>query len=136
VIGAPAAFTAGQEVSFRQLAARPLVLAARPNGLRVALDQASRRAGVQLQVAVESDSLLVMKDLVVQAGLSTVLPRQAVHEDLALGLLSAARLVKPTVPRTLSLIASGRRPGSAATRTVAREIREIVQHALLRTAWR
>ena len=91
---------------------------------------------MQLRVAVESDSLLIMKDLVVQAGLCTVLPRQAVHEELALGLLSAARLVKPTVPRTLSLIASVRRPGSAATRAVARELRDIVQHTLVHTAWR
>lgn len=136
VIGAPGAFRPGQEISFRQLAERPLVLAARPNALRVALDLPSKKAGVQLRVAVESDSLLIMKDLVVQAGLCTVLPRQAVHEELALGLLSAARLVKPTVPRTLSLIASVRRPGSAATRAVARELRDIVQHTLVRTAWR
>lgn len=136
VIGAPGAFKPGQEISFRQLAERPLVLAARPNALRVALDLPSKKAGVQLRVAVESDSLLIMKDLVVQAGLCTVLPRQAVHEELALGLLSAARLVKPTVPRTLSLIASVRRPGSAATRAVARELRDIVQHTLVHTAWR
>jgi hypothetical protein len=36
----------------------------------------------------------------------------------------------------LSLIASGRRPGSAATRAVAREIRDIAQQTLVRTAWR
>lgn len=136
VIGAPGAFKPGQEITFRQLAERPLVLAARPNALRVALDLPSKEAGVQLQVAVESDSMLIMKDLVVQAGLCTVLPRQALHEELALGLLSAARLVDPTVPRALSLIASVRRPGSAATRAVAREIRDIVQHTLVRTAWR
>ncbi len=136
VIGAPGAFKPGEEISFRQLAERPLVLAARPNALRIALDLPSKKAGVQLQVAVESDSMLIMKDLVVQAGLCTVLPRQALHEELAMGLLSAARLVNPTVPRALSLIASVRRPGSAATRAVAREIREIVQHVLVKSAWR
>ncbi len=135
VIGAPGAFLPGQEVSFRQLAERPLVLAARPNALRVALDLPSKKAGVQLRVAVESDSLLIMKDLVVQAGLFTVLPRQALHEELALGLLSAARLIKPTVPRTLALVASSRRLRNAATRTVAREIRDIVQHTLVNSAW-
>ncbi|MFT3956107.1 MAG: LysR family transcriptional regulator [Piscinibacter sp.] len=136
VIGAPGAFRPGQEISFRQLAERPLVLAMRPNALRVALDLPSKKAGVQLRVAAESDSLLIMKDLVVQSGLFTVLPRQAVHEELALGLLSAARLVKPTVPRTLSLVSSVKRPGSAATRAVARELRDIVQRELVRSAWR
>ncbi|MBX3604336.1 MAG: LysR family transcriptional regulator [Piscinibacter sp.] len=136
VIGAAGVFRPGQELAFRQLAEQPLVLAARPNGLRVALDQASRRAGVQLRVAVESDSLLIMKDLVARAGLYTVLPRQALHEELESGALSSARLVKPTVPRTLSLIASGRGPGSAATRAVMHEIRAIVRQSLLRTVWR
>ncbi len=135
VIGAPGTFPKGQELRFRQLAEHPLVLAARPNGLRVALDQVSRRVGIQLKVAVESDSLLIMKDLVVQAGLCTVLPRQAVHEDLELGRLSAARLVAPMVPRTLSLVTSSRKPGSDASRTVAREIRDIVQRRLLPDAW-
>lgn len=96
VIGAPGAFQSGQEIRFRQLADYPLVLAARPNGLRVALDLVSRRIGIELQVAVESNSMLIMKDLVVQAGLCTVLPRQAVHDELEVGLLSAARLTTPT----------------------------------------
>ncbi|MCB2003911.1 MAG: LysR family transcriptional regulator [Burkholderiaceae bacterium] len=136
VIGAAGMFQPGQQLRFRQLADYPLVLAARPNGLRVALDQASRRAGVQLKVAVESDSMFIMKDLVVQAGLCTVLPRQAVHDDLAHGQLSAARLTTPMVPRLLSLMSSSRKPGTAATRAVAREIRDIVQHTLQHTAWR
>lgn len=136
VIGGPGIFQPGQALRFRQLAERPLVLAARPNGLRVALNQVSRRVGVQLQVAVESDSMLIMKDLVVQAGLCTVLPRQAVHDELQAGLLTAARLTAPMVPRILSLITSNRTPGTEATRAVARQIRDIVQTRLLPTVWR
>ena len=71
-----------------------------------------------------------------QGGLYTVLPHQAVHDDLEHGLLSASRLVKPGLPRTLSLATSSRRPGTAATRAVWREIREIVQTVLVRTVWR
>ena len=68
VIGPPGSFRkVGREIAFKQLAELPLVLAARPNGLRVALDQLCRRVGVQLRVVVESDSLLIMKD-VVRAG--------------------------------------------------------------------
>jgi DNA-binding transcriptional LysR family regulator len=137
VVGPPGSFRKdGREIAFKQLAELPLVLAARPNGLRVALDQLCRRVGVQLRVVVESDSLLIMKDVVVQGGLYTVLPNQAVHEDLQQGLLMASRLVKPTLPRTLSLVTSSRRPGTAATRAVWREIREIVQTVLVRTVWR
>lgn len=135
VIGPPGLFAPGQTLGFRQLAERPLVLAARPNG-RAPFDQASRQTGVQLNVLVESDSLLIMKTLIQRAGLCTVLPRQAVHEELARGELSAAKLVRPTVPRVLSLIVSHRGPGSAATTAVARELRALVDDTLRGTVWR
>lgn len=137
VIGPPGAFRGtAARLSFRQLGSLSLVLAARPNGLRVELDALCRRTGVDLRIAVESDSLLVMKDLVVQGGLYTLLPRHAVHEELAHGLLASARLVDPGLPRTLSLVRSSRRPGSAAVRTVARELRDIVQGTLVNSVWR
>lgn len=132
VIGPGGMFAPGQTVSFRQLADIPLVLAARPNG-RAPFDQASRQTGVQLNVAVESDSLLVMKDLILRAGLCTVLPYQAAHEELGRGLMSAAKLVRPTVPRVWSLVTSPRSPASEATRAVARELREVVQREFVPT---
>jgi LysR family nitrogen assimilation transcriptional regulator len=132
VIGPPGAFhPQGRDMTFKQLAQLPLVLAPRPNVLRLELDLLCRRAGVQLRVLVEAHSLLIMKDLILRSGLYTLLPRQAVYEELAHGLLDAARLVSPGLPRTLSLLSSPRGPGSAATRAVSREIREIVQASLL-----
>lgn len=132
VIGPPGAFQLkGRDMTFKQLAELPLVLAARPNGLRLELDQLCRRIGVQLRVVVESDSLLIMKDLIVRSDLYTLLPRQAVYEELEHGLLDAARLITPGLPRTLSLLSSSRGPTSAATRAVSREIREIVQTSMV-----
>lgn len=131
VIGPPGSFQPkGRDISFRQMVQLPLVLASRPNGLRLELDQLCRRVGVQLRVLVESDSLLIMKDLIMLNGFYTLLPRQAVYEELEHGLLDAARLVTPDLPRTLSLLSSPKGPSSAASRAVSREIREIVQTAL------
>jgi DNA-binding transcriptional LysR family regulator len=134
VIGPAGMFAPGQTLSFRQLAERPLVLATRPNG-RAPFDQASRHTGVQLRVVAEADSLLIMKALVLDAGLCTVLPRQALHDELDRGLMSAARLVRPTIPRVLSLVSSARNPGSEAARAVARELRELVDDSLRDGAW-
>lgn len=137
VIGPPGAFTAdAPPVPFRQMAALPLVLASRPNGLRNALDQMCRRAGVQLRVEVEADSMLTMKDLVFRGGLYSVLPYQLVHEELAAGRVSCAPIVRPTVPRVLTLAMSSRQPASAAIRAVAHAIRQIVQAELVPTVWR
>jgi DNA-binding transcriptional LysR family regulator len=137
VVGPPKAFGKhARELAFRSLAELPLVLASKPNGLRVALDQVCRRTGVRLRVAAEADSLLTMKELVVQGGLYSVLPHQLVQEQLAQGAMSAVRLVKPAVPRTLSLATSSHHPGTLATRAVWREIRDIVANSLVHTVWR
>jgi LysR family nitrogen assimilation transcriptional regulator len=137
VIGPPGAFApARRELPFKALASLPLVLAPRPNGLRVALDQVCRREGVELQVAVEADSLPTMKDLVQHGGLYTVLPHHLVHDELQAGALTASRLSRPGFPRILSLAASTRHPGSAATRAVWREVRDVSQAHLAGKVWR
>lgn len=137
VVGPAGAFAPDQtEIDFKQLAELPLVVASRPNGLRVALDQSSRQAEVKLNVVVEADSLLTMKDLVLQAGLYTVLPHHVVHEEVLAGRMSAAHLVRPELPRVLSLVITAHHPATAATRAVAHEIRELVQRELVGAVWR
>lgn len=121
---------------FKRLAGLPLVLASRPNGLRTALDEICRRVGVQLLVAVEADSMLTMKGLVMHGGLYSVLPCQLVHEEPAAGRMSAAGIVRPTVPRVLTLALSNRQAGSAAVRAVAQAVRGIVRESLVKTVWR
>lgn len=137
LVGPPGALAPdAPALPFKRLAGVPLVLASRPNGLRTALDEVCRRVGVQLQVAVEADSMLTMKGLVMHGGLYSVLPYQLVHEELAAGRLSAAGIVRPTVPRVLTLVLSHRQAGSAAVRAVAQAVREIVRDALVKTVWR
>ena len=105
VVGPAGAFAPGQtEIGFRQLAELPLVVASRPNVLRVALDQLSRQESLQLKVAAEADSLMTMKDLVREAGLFTILPHHVVADDVAAGRMAVVRLVRPELPRTLSLV--------------------------------
>lgn len=129
VLGPPGAFRTGQTLTFRQLVEYPLVLAARPSAIRASLDQISRKAGVALRVAAESDSAMVTRELV-RAGLFTLGPREDVQEEIDLGLLTCARLTRPAVPRHLSLITSTLGPASAATRAVARELRAVVTEVL------
>ena len=136
VIGPPNTFSrSAATITLAELAALPLVLAARPNGLRVELDQICRRSGVVLDVKAESDSLLVMKDLLVQNAMFTLLPRQAVHEELRHGLLSAARLLEPDLPRRLCLLTGGREPRSLAVQATARAIKALVRRAEIRRIW-
>ena len=136
VVGPAGAFAPGQtEIGFRQLAELPLVVASRPNVLRVALDQLSRQESLQLKVAAEADSLMTMKDLVREAGLFTILPHHVVADDVAAGRMAVVRLVRPELPRALSLVLTAKHPASAAMRAVAHEVRELVQHRLVPAVW-
>ena len=137
LVGPPGALAQdAPALPFKRLAGLPLVLASRPNGLRTALDEVCRRVGVQLQVAVEADSMLTMKGLVMHGGLYSVLPYQLVHEELHAGRMSALGIVRPAVPRVLTLVLSHRQAGSAAVRAVAQAVREIVRESLVKTVWR
>lgn len=112
-------------VPFKALAGVPLVLPATPNGLRVTLDQLSRRHGIQLDIVMEVDSSGSMKDVALSGHAYTLLPLMAVKDELARGTLGAARVVKPGIRRTIALALTTQRPLSRAARHVASRIRAL-----------
>jgi LysR family nitrogen assimilation transcriptional regulator len=127
---AGATLLAERSVNFRALAGVPLVLPSAPNGLRVMLDQLSRRHGVRLQVVMEVDSSVSMKSVALSGHVFTLLPLMAVKEELALKTLGAARVVKPAIPRTIALALTTQRPMSRAARHVAARIRVLAPHLI------
>lgn len=112
-------------VPFKALAGVPLVLPSTPNGLRVTLDQLSRRHGIQLDIVMEVDSSGSMKDVALSGHAYTLLPLMAVKDELARGTLGAARVVKPGIRRTIALALTTQRPLSRAARHVASRIRAL-----------
>jgi LysR family nitrogen assimilation transcriptional regulator len=112
-------------VPFRALGGVPLVLPSTPNGLRATLDQLSRRHQVQLQVVMEVDSSGSMKDVALSGHAYTLLPLMAVTEELGRRTLGAAKVVKPTIRRTIALALTTQRPLSRAARHVATRIRTL-----------
>lgn len=116
---------AQDSVAFRALAGVPLVLPARPNGLRTMLDQLSRRHGVQLDVVMEFDSAAGMKDVSLSGHAYTLLPLMAVKDELARRTLAAAKIVKPAIRRTIVLALTTQRPLSRAARFVAARVRSL-----------
>jgi DNA-binding transcriptional LysR family regulator len=108
---------------FRDLGKVPLVLPGMPDGLRLMLTQAARQAGIELDMAIEVDSLTAMKEIVATGGGYTVLTRQAVAAELELGRLAIARIVEPVLTRTLVLATTTHHPLTSASRAVADLIR-------------
>jgi DNA-binding transcriptional LysR family regulator len=119
--------TAGPEVEFARLDDLPFILPGAPNGLRNALDATARARHITLGPVIEADSLPLMKSLVANERLYTVLPLHAVWQEVEDGRLQATRIVNPSLQRTISMaMARSKGPGRAVA-VVAREIVGMVE---------
>ena len=136
LIGAPGdRLTRAPEVPFAALDGLPLVLPGAPNGLRTALDSLSRQEKIGLQPLLEADSLPVMRSMVAEANLYTVLPIHTVWQEVRDGRLQAARLISPTLQRIVSMeLARAKGPGKAVS-AVAAEIQALVDEGARRGMW-
>jgi LysR family nitrogen assimilation transcriptional regulator len=117
-------------IPMSELAALPLVLPSREHGLRQHIEAAVAQAGIALQVGVEIESLVHMKELVRGSDRFTILPLAAVREEIRQGSLVARRIVDPVLRRPVALAISADRPLSQGARRVAEIVETAVQRAL------
>lgn len=133
LVGKPQAMSAlglGASVAFRALVDLPLVLPSAPNGLRTTLDMLERQRNVRLDIVMEVDTLTAMKDVAMSGHAFTLLPMQAIKEEIESGRLAAARLDKPVIRRIVALSFTRQRPLSRAARLVGSRARELVSGLL------
>jgi LysR family nitrogen assimilation transcriptional regulator len=126
----PAGVGAGS-VATARLAEIPLILPARPHGLRVLVDDALGKLGISARVEFEVDAMPATLNLVEEGVGYTVLSESAVKHLLIAGRIRSWPLTGPTLMRELMLATSTQRPMSVGTRLVTRLIRDQVQ-AILR----
>ncbi|WP_149536360.1 LysR family transcriptional regulator [Siccirubricoccus phaeus] len=112
-----------------------LVLTGRQHGLRLLIDRAARLHGVTLDVAVEADSLEVLKALVLRGVGATILPLGAVQGEIAAGKLMAAPIVTPGLSRRLVLAQPLAGPGSGAVQHFTQLLRAEVAAMLRDGLW-
>lgn len=124
-----------EPVDLAALATHPIVMPVAGHGLRVIIDQACARATVSLDVAVETNSMRLQKQLVIAGYGWTILPSAGVADDVARGILSAAPVSAPTMSRLVVLgrQRSGRIP--PAVETVAHELVEVIHSVVACGAW-
>jgi LysR family transcriptional regulator, nitrogen assimilation regulatory protein len=79
---------------------------------------------------MEVDSSGSMKDVALSGHAVTLLPLMAVKEELKRKTLGAAKVVKPTIRRTIALALTTQRPLSRAARHVAARIRTLAPHLI------
>ena len=126
----PADLGGGSVVTAR-LAEVPMILPARPHGLRVLIDNALAQLGVAARVELEVDAMPSTLSLVGQGVGYTVLSEGAVKHLLKAGQIRSWSLTEPALMRELLLATSTQRPMSIATRLVTKLIRDQI-HVILR----
>ncbi|MCB1512296.1 MAG: hypothetical protein KDJ36_15455 [Hyphomicrobiaceae bacterium] len=123
-------------VDLAHLAKLPMVLPGPKQGLRKLLEEAARKAGIELRLAVEAEALPTLRDLAARDLGHTVLPYTAVHEQVRAKVLRVAPITRPTITRQLELSRSIVRPSTNAVRRFTDILKLEVLRLLSERHWR
>lgn len=119
-----------EKVTFRELERVPLVLPGSPNVLRQVVGRHSARLDMELDVAIDCDSLPAITQLV-RSGYHTIMPHFAMAFEINAGEMIAIPIVDPTPSWRLSVVLSKRtlnmRGSEAIAEVLARTIGNLVQ---------
>jgi LysR family transcriptional regulator, nitrogen assimilation regulatory protein len=127
--------TADKPVALTEVATHPVILPAPGHGLRVLVDQAIAQAQVECDVAVQTNSMSLQKQLVRQGHGWTILPGAGAAADVAAGTLSAAPLSEPEVWRSIVIGAARSSLPTPAAQAVANHLTRQVRAAARTGAW-
>ena len=105
-------------VDFEEVAKLPLALPSRPFGLRLTVDAAAKKAGVDLTSTFEVDSFWVITSLVKSRACHALMPLSSVAGDIEAGLIEARRFTPVQPRRQLILGLPSDRTDTRATRAV------------------
>jgi LysR family nitrogen assimilation transcriptional regulator len=122
-------------VSLATVAEHPLVLPAPGHALRVLIDRAIAQARVTVEITVQTNSMILQKQLVAGGHGWTILPGAGVAADVARGTLSAAPLMDPEVLRSIAIGTPRSSPVSPAARIVADELIRQIHAAAGQSEW-
>jgi LysR family nitrogen assimilation transcriptional regulator len=136
VVGPPSAgLRAESPVSIARATGHPFVLPAPGHGLRTLIDRAVAQAQAEIEIAVQTNSMSLQKQLVRSGHGWTILPGAGIAADVAAGTLSAAPMSEPEVWRSvvLGIPRAVRIPPAAAV--VARELAHQIHVATVQGRW-
>ncbi|MYU26280.1 LysR family transcriptional regulator [Streptomyces sp. SID8352] len=122
-------------VPFAQVGQNPLVMPTPGHALRNLIDAAAARAGADLNVIAETNSMRVQKRLVRAGHGWTVLPGLGIAEDARRGTVSAAPLSEPEVRRSIVLCAPRFQRTPPAVKVVAQELVRQIESAVELGKW-
>lgn len=127
--------TKNSEVPFKRLDRLPFTLPSAPDSLRAPLDSLAHSEQVTLVPVLETDSLILLKQLVASERLYTVLPLHAVWSEVAAGQLQASRIVSPSIQRMIAMVMAKSKGPPRAVSAVADQIMSLIEIMGRRGMW-
>lgn len=122
-------------IPLSDVASTPLIMPNPPHGLSMILEHACAVSNVRLTVVTETNSMQIQKELVSHELGFTILPGVAIFDDIANKRLSAAPLTAPDLSRRIVLALPMTRRTSIAVRSVANELRTLIEGIIARGDW-
>jgi LysR family nitrogen assimilation transcriptional regulator len=112
-----------------------MILAPRPHGLRLLLDQVFASAGITPRIDLEVEALPSMLSLVERGVGYTILSYSSVHHLVADKRIRYWRIENPSIHRELLLATSSQRPTTTAIRALTSQIRSEVKELQKQGIW-
>lgn len=114
----------GEPIALAELAERPLVIPSRPNALRMQVDASLALRGLSPRIALETDGVNAILELVADGAGSAVLAGSTVHTLGDDPHFVSRPIVDPPLEVRLVLVSSARRPATPALRAAIELLRE------------
>lgn len=125
----------GETVPARMLSQIPLILPARPHGLRMLVDSRLGEAGIVPRVEIEVEAMPSTLGLVEKGVGYTILSYSTAHARVQDGRMRAWRIVEPGIDRQLILATSSQRPTTQAMRSLVAMVRQEVKSLNAQGLW-
>ena len=117
------------------LARHPLILPSAGHGLRGLLERHAARHEIELHVEIEVDATRIQKELVARGLGYSVLPFASIAEEVREGILSAAPIAAPTIPRRVVLAYPVDRPVPRSARLLGDRLIAVVREIFAEGGW-
>lgn len=124
-----------ESVPARLLSEIPLILPARPHGLRMLIDSMLGEAGIVPRVEIEVEAMPSTLGLVENGVGYTILSYSTAHARVQAGRMRAWRIVEPGITRQLILATSSQRPTTPAMRSLVAMVRQEVRSLTEQGLW-
>lgn len=107
--------SARKSITFQQLSQEKLVLPSLQHSLRMLIERVAASEEIELNVTIDADGLVILKELVRRGVGSTILPLPSIHREVTDGTICAKPITNPPITRKLVLALPTDRPTTNAS---------------------